>query len=167
MQVQLGESLARCIFLKKVLPFLISKKTPVNRDRTVFLKWVRGRDFHFQVEWPSLSRSAHGRSKENISKWDKLKVFFNDLSFCALVRLYETILRRQWNHLNFSALTVEFKSLIVDCPWWTWWEIKYPTLCFIKYCICFSKFVDWGMGEDKRITFNLCILPSHIELCYY
>lgn len=67
MQVQLRESLARYIFLKRCCLFEFLK-TPVNHDRTVFLIPVRGRDFHFQVEWLSLSRSAHGRSKENISK---------------------------------------------------------------------------------------------------
>lgn len=26
--------------------------------------------------------------------------------------------------------------------------------------MCFSKFVDWGMGEGKKITFNLCIFAK-------
>lgn len=32
--------------------------------------------------------------------------------------------------------------------------------------MCFSKFVDWGMGEGKKKKFHLiyAFLPSHIEL---
>lgn len=45
-------------------------------------------------------------------------------------------------------------------------ENKYLTLCFTKYCMCFSKFVDWGMGEGKKKNLHLiyAFLPSHIEL---
>lgn len=45
-------------------------------------------------------------------------------------------------------------------------ENKYLTLCFTKYCMCFSKFVGWGMGEGKKKNLHLiyAFLPSHIEL---
>lgn len=123
MQVQLRESLARYIFLKRCCLFEFLK-TPVNHDRTVFLIPVRGRDFHFQVEWLSLSRSAHGRSKENISKWDNWKFFKKITSVFVLLQDYTKLFKKAVISLDFSALTVEFKSLTVDCPWWTWWKIN-------------------------------------------
>lgn len=44
-------------------------------------------------------------------------------------------------------------------------ENKYLTLCFTKYCMCFSKFVDWGMGEGKKkIHLIYAFLPSHIVI---
>lgn len=84
---------------------------PVGHDRTVF-PVSRKKELSLSVEWLSLLRSACGRSKENISKWD-IFVFLNDLSFCALARLYRTILRTQWCHLKLGALTVELKALLL------------------------------------------------------
>lgn len=48
MQVQLGKALLGFFFFFKVLPFWIYKEMPVSHDRTVFLIWTRGKNFHFQ-----------------------------------------------------------------------------------------------------------------------
>lgn len=144
-----------------MLPFWISKKTPVNHDRTQFssYEWEEG-TFTFKWNGQSLWRSAHGRSKENISKWDNWNSFkwLQSLCSCKTIQNY---FKKAVTSLDFSALTVEFKSLTFDCPWWTYGE--YFTLCFTKYCMCFSTFIDWGMGEGKKtffFTFNLCIFAK-------
>lgn len=68
MRVQLGESLARCIFLKRCCLFEFLRKCLSIMIEHSFPHMSERKGLSLSVEWPSLSRPAHGRSKENISK---------------------------------------------------------------------------------------------------
>lgn len=52
---------------------------------------------------------------KKISQNETTEILLNDLRFCALARLYKTF-KKAVTSLDFSALTVEFKRLTVDCP---------------------------------------------------
>lgn len=136
---------------------------PVSHDRTVFLIWTRGKNFHFQWNGHHYQDQIVEEVKkisQNETSFSVLFCFSITKFFLCSCKTIQTILRTQWCHLKLRVLTVELKALLSIAHSGLYGEIKYLTLCFTKYCICFSKFVDWEMGEDERITFNLCIFAK-------
>lgn len=59
-----------------------------------FLRGVRGRDFTFKWNGHHYQDQLMEGVKK-ISQNETTAIFFNDFSFCALARLYKTILRKQ------------------------------------------------------------------------
>lgn len=141
-----------------MLPFWISKKTPVSCDRMQFssYEWEEG---IFTFKWNGhhyQDQLMEGVKKisQNETNWSFLFCFLFFkwlLSFCALARLQ-----------NYFKKTVTLLEL--QCPhcrikkpycWLLVMDLKEKLNILhyaLQYCICFSKFVDWGMGKTKNYT---------------
>lgn len=95
MQVQLGESLGRYIFLKRCCLFKFLRKR---------LSIMIEHSFPHMSERKGLSLSSgmanHYEDQlmegvKKISQNETTEILLNDFSLCALARLYKTILRKQ------------------------------------------------------------------------